>query len=157
MRFLAGFMLMVIITVGMVNGSVAQEVEKSEIKKEIQKLLTLREEINKLIAKKEEILKRIVEERKKLAEERKAFEDEIKAVQNERYKKLAKIFSKMDPELAGQKISAMDNMTEAAYIFLNMKERYAGQIMNYVTPEKVKEIVSIMIEIKNKKNNSNNK
>ncbi|SNR87861.1 MotE family protein [Desulfurobacterium atlanticum] len=154
MRFLAGFMLMVMIVAGMPNFSAAQEVEKSEIKKELQRLLTLREEINKLIAKKEQILKKIVEERKKLAQERKAFEEEIKAVQNERYKKLAKIFSKMDPELAGQKISAMDNMTEAAYIFLNMKERYAGQIMNYVSPEKVKEIVSIMIEIKNNKNSS---
>ncbi len=149
MKFLAGVLLLMMLTQPISISAFAQGTENIEIEKELKRLEELRDKINALINRKEDILKKIEEERKKLADEKKAFEDEVKAVRNGRYKKLATIFSKMDPELAGQKISAMDNMTEAAYIFLNMKERYAGQILNYVTPEKVKEVVSIMIEIKN--------
>ncbi|WP_027720131.1 MULTISPECIES: MotE family protein [unclassified Desulfurobacterium] len=148
MRYLAGVLVILLL---MINPAFSQEAEKVELQKEIKRLTALREEVQKLIQKNESILKKIEEERKKLAEEKKAFEEELKSIQNERYKRLAKIFSKMDPELAGQKISAMDNMTEAAYIFLNMKERYAGQILNYVRPDKVNEIVRIMAEVKKQK------
>ena len=125
-----------------------EQVEKRETEKEIQKLLALKQQVEDLLKKKEEILKKIEEERRALQEERKKFEEEVKKAQSERYRKLAQIFSKMDPEMAGQKISAMTDPKEAAYIIYNMKSRTAGEVMNYVDPKMVDRIVKILVELK---------
>ncbi len=123
---------------------------KEEIKTEIEKLTKLRIEIEKKIKEDKEILKKIKEERKKLKKEREAFEKFIKEIEQERYKKLAKIFEKMDPELAGEKLSKMKDPKVAAYILYNMKDRKAGEVLNYVDPKMVNKITIILTDIKKK-------
>ena len=54
----------------------------------------------------------------------------------------------MDPELAGEKISKIQDPRRAALIVYNMKERSAGAALNYVDPKRVSEIVRILTEIK---------
>ncbi len=123
---------------------------KKEIKIEIEKLRKLRVEVEKKIKEDEKLLQKIKEERKKLKKEREAFEKYIKLVESERYKKLAKVFEKMDPELAGEKISKMKDPKIAAYIIYNMKERKAGEVLNYVDPKMVDKITKILTDIKRK-------
>ncbi len=145
MRFLIAVLTLSLL----VPGALGQEkVEKKETKKEIERLLALKKEVESLIKKNQEILKKIEEEREKLKQERKAFQEEIERARSERYKKLAKIFSKMDPEMAGQKISEMSDPKEAALIIYNMKSRIAGEIMNYVDPKMVDKIVKILTSLK---------
>ncbi len=145
MRFLVAVLTLSLL----IPGALGQErVEKKETKKEIEKLLSLKKEVISLIKKNQQLLKKIEEERKKLQKEREEFQKEIKEEKSERYKKLARIFSKMDPEMAGQKISAMTDPKEAAYIIYNMKSRVAGEIMNYVDPQMVNKIVNILTKIK---------
>jgi len=145
MRFLVAVLTLSLL----IPGALGQErVEKKETKKEIEKLLSLKKEVSSLIKKNQKLLKKIEEERKKLQKEREEFQKEIEEAKSERYKKLARIFSKMDPEMAGQKISAMTDPKEAAYIIYNMKSRVAGEIMNYVDPQMVNKIVNILTKIK---------
>lgn len=145
MRFLVAVLTLSLL----IPGALGQErVEKKETKKEIEKLLSLKKEVSSLIKKNQQLLKKIEEERKKLQKEREEFQKEIEEAKSERYKKLARIFSKMDPEMAGQKISAMTDPKEAAYIIYNMKSRVAGEIMNYVDPQMVNKIVNILTKIK---------
>ncbi len=145
MRFLVAVLTLSLL----IPGALGQEqVEKKETKKEIEKLLSLKKEVSSLINKNQQLLKKIEEERKKLQKEREEFQKEIEEAKSERYKKLARIFSKMDPEMAGQKISAMTDPKEAAYIIYNMKSRVAGEIMNYVDPQMVNKIVNILTKIK---------
>lgn len=125
-----------------------EQVAKKEVQKEIQKLLELKKQLESLLEEKQELLKRIEEEREKLKEEKEEFQREVQEVQSDRYKKLAEIFSKMDPEMAGQKISAMSDPKEAAYILYNMKSRIAGEVMNYVDPKMVNRIVNILVNLK---------
>ena len=124
--------------------------EKKEIEKEIQKLQKLREEIKQLIKKKEETLKQIEEQRKKLAKEKQQLEKLEKEILDKRYKKLAKVFEKMDPELAGEKISNMEDPKKAAYIIYNMKESKAGAVLDNVSPDMVNQIVQILTQLKKK-------
>jgi len=128
--------------------SLQAQVEVKEAKKEIEKLEKLKAEVEKLLEEKKKILQQIKEEREKLRKEREALEKLIKEAKAERYKKLAKVFEKMDPELAGQKISKFTDPKEAAYIIYNMKERKAGAVMNYIDPEVVDKIVKILTDIK---------
>ena len=123
---------------------------KKEIKIEIEKLKKLRVEVEKKIKEDEKLLQKIKEEREKLKKEREAFEKYIKQVESERYKKLAKVFEKMDPELAGDKLSKMKDPKIAAYIIYNMKERKAGEVLNYVDPKMVDKITKILTDIKQK-------
>jgi len=134
----------------------AQEAQKAEIQREMQRLIKLRNELQKLIQKKENLLKKIESERAKLKSEKEALEKELKEAEAERYKKLAQIFEKMDPEAAGQKISKMTDPKEAALIIYNMKTRLAGQVMNYVDPEMANKIVQILATIKIPSTNSTN-
>ncbi len=130
-------------------------VYKEEIKIEIEKLKKLRKEVEKKIEEDKKILEKIKEERKKLQKEREEFEKYIKQVEAERYKKLAKIFEKMDPELAGEKISKMKDPKTAAFIIYNMKDRKAGEVMNYVDPAMVNKITRIITDIKRSKKMEN--
>ncbi len=128
----------------------AQVVEKQEARKEIVKLEKLRKEIKSLIEEKKRLLEKIREEREALRKEKEELIKLQKRMESERYKKLAKVFEKMDPELAGQKISKLSNPKEAAYIIYNMKERKAGEVLNYVDPEMVNKIVKILATVKTK-------
>ena len=123
---------------------------KKEIKIEIEKLKRLRIEVEKKIKEDQKLLQKIKEEREKLRKEREEFEKFIKQVESERYKKLAKVFEKMDPELAGDKLSKMKDPKIAAYIIYNMKDRKAGEILNYVDPKMVDKITKILTDIKRK-------
>ncbi len=127
---------------------------KKEIKIEIEKLKKLRIEVEKKIKEDQELLKKIKEEREKLKKEREEFEKYIKQVESERYKKLAKVFEKMDPELAGDKLSKMKDPKIAAYIIYNMKDRKAGEVLNYVDPKMVDKITKILTDIKRKNKKS---
>ncbi len=130
----------------------AQEVERQEARKEILKLEELRKEIKSLIEEKKRLLEEIKKEREALKREKEELIRLQKKMEGERYKKLAKVFEKMDPELAGQKISKLSDPKEAAYIIYNMKERKAGEVLNYVDPEMVNKIVKILATVKAKKN-----
>jgi len=121
---------------------------QDEISIELEKLKKIREEVEKKIEEDKKILQKIKEEREKLKKEREDFERYIKQVESERYKKLAKVFEKMEPELAGEKISKMKNPKTAAYIIYNMKERKAGEVMNYVDPKMVNKILKILTQLK---------
>ncbi|MEO2068768.1 MAG: hypothetical protein ABGX27_04575 [Desulfurobacteriaceae bacterium] len=137
------------ISIGFITLSVkGQEIERKEAKKEIARLEKLKKEVEKLLEEKKAILKKIEEERENLKKEREEFEKRIKEIEKERYKKLAKVFEKMDPELAGQKISAFSDPKKAAYILYNMKPRAAGEVLNYVDPPMVDKIVKILTEIR---------
>ena len=130
--------------------SLYAQVEEKEARKEIQKLEKLKAEVERLLEEKKKVLQKIREEREHLKREREELEKLLKEAKAERYKKLAKVFEKMDPELAGQKISKFSDPKEAAYIIYNMKERKAGVVMNYVDPEMVNKIVKILTAIKPK-------
>jgi len=145
MRF---WVAVILISLLFPNALGQEQVETKETKKEIEKLLSLKKEVESLIEKNRKLLKKIEQEREALKKEREAFEKEVQEVQSERYKKLALMFSKMDPEMAGQKISAMTDPKEAAYILYNMKSRVAGEILNYVDPKMVDKIVKILTNIK---------
>jgi len=151
-------MTVFLITVGLVlnlYGFVFAQADVKEIKKEVDKLKKLRNEVKSLIEKNEQILKKIEKEREKLKEDRKAFEDYVNQVKNERYKKLAKMFEKMEPELAGEKISNMEDPKKAAYIIYNMKESKAGEVLNYVSADMVNQITKILTELKKNSVQSN--
>jgi flagellar motility protein MotE (MotC chaperone) len=136
-----------ILTVSIILTASAQ-VEKKEVDKEIQRLTKLKKEVQQLIKKNNELLAKLKEQEKRLDKKRKDFENFLKKAEKDRYKKLAKVFEKMDPELAGEKISKIKDPRRAAYIIYNMKERSAGATLNYVDPERVSEIVRILTEIK---------
>ncbi|WP_163328070.1 magnesium transporter MgtE N-terminal domain-containing protein [Desulfurobacterium thermolithotrophum] len=133
-----------------------QGIEKHEAQKEIERLKKLKVEVQRLLEEKKNLLKKIEEEKKQLEEEKKAFEKKIKEIESERYKKLAQIFEKMDPEMAGQKLSKFSDPKEAAYIIYNMKSRKAGNVLNYVDPEMVNKIVEILTKVKKQKAETKN-
>jgi flagellar motility protein MotE (MotC chaperone) len=125
-----------------------ERVQEKEAVKELERLEKLKEEVNKLIERNRELLNRIEKEREALRKEREEFEKRVKEVEAQRYKRLAKVFEKMDPELAGQKLSQFTDPKEAAYILYNMKERKAGEVLNYVEPKVVDKIVKILTAVK---------
>ncbi len=141
------YLIIGILTVSLFSISFSQ-VEKKEVDKEIQRLTKLKKEVQKLIQKNNQLLAKLKEEEKILDNKRKSFENYVKEVEKGRYKKLAKVFEKMDPELAGEKLSKIKDPRRAAYIVYNMKERSAGAALNYVDPDRVSEIVRILTEIK---------
>jgi len=122
--------------------------ECKEVKTEIEKLKALKLRVERLLKENNDTLKKIEEERKNLEKEKRVLLELEEEIKSERYKKLAEVFSKMDPELAGQKISAMTDPKKAAYILYNMKSRKAGEILNYVDPKMVNKIVKILTTIK---------
>ncbi|WP_457622314.1 MotE family protein [Persephonella sp.] len=140
-----------IILVYTVHSAESKDPEKIEIQKEIERLTKLREEIKKLLEEKKKILKQIEEKEKALAEKEENIKKVLKKAEEDRYKKLAKVFEKMDPEMAGDKISKMTDPVKAAYIIYNMKERLAGEVMNYVDPEMVDKITRILTDLKKDK------
>ena len=54
----------------------------------------------------------------------------------------------MEPEIAGEKISNMEDPKKAAYIIYNMKESKAGEVLNYVSPDMVNQITKILTQLK---------
>ncbi|WP_457678102.1 hypothetical protein [Thermovibrio sp.] len=130
------------------SGYSQEAVQKKEAVKEIEKLAKLKAEVKELLKKNREVLREIKKEREELKREREEFERRVKEVEAERYKRLAEFFEKMDPELAGQKISQLTDPKEAAYIIYNMKPRKAGEVLNYVSPQMVNKIVEILTQIK---------
>jgi flagellar motility protein MotE (MotC chaperone) len=145
MRFLTAAALSLLLTQGAYGQVAAQQ---KEIEKEIAKLQALKVQVQNLIAQNRELLKKIEEERKKLQKEREALKKELEEAKAERYKKLALFFSKMDPEMAGQKLSALKDPKEAALILYNMKARVAGQVLNYIDPKMVNAIVNYLTHLK---------
>lgn len=119
-----------------------------EIKKESERLEKIRNEIKVEYTKNQEILKQIKAEREKLEELKKEIENQTKKIKDERYKKLAKVFEKMDPEEAGKKISKMENPEELSYILYNMNEKKAASILNNTDPEMVNKILKHLTLIK---------
>ncbi|MRJ02195.1 MAG: hypothetical protein GXO19_04000 [Epsilonproteobacteria bacterium] len=119
-----------------------------EIEKEVERLQKMRSTIQRRLQENREILRKIEEEKRELEEFKKEIEREQKEIQKERYKKLAKDFESMEPEMAGEKFSNMDNPKIAAYILYNMNSRKAGDALNYVDPKMVNKIVKILTELK---------
>ncbi|RUM48465.1 MAG: hypothetical protein DSY47_05365 [Hydrogenothermus sp.] len=146
MRFL-------VVSLMTISLSVFGQTEKKEIEKEIQKLQKLRDEIKQLIQKNEKTLEKIKKQREELAKEKQQLEKLKKEIIDERYKKLAKVFEKMEPELAGEKISNMEDPKKAAYIIYNMKESKAGAVLDNTSPDMVNQIVQILTELKKKEKN----
>jgi len=154
MKFLTGTVSLLFFVTVSKGEPETKSPSKLEIQREIQRLEKLREEIKALISKNQEILEKIESEKKKLAEERKKLLEETKKIQNERYKKLAKVFEKAvdeDPELAAERMSKIKDPVKAAYILYNMKESKAGILMDYIDPKMADKIVKIISQIKNQK------
>ena len=128
--------------------SLFAQAEKKEIEIEIKKLETLKKDVELKIKKNEEILEKIKKEQEKLEIARKNLEKLQKELNKERYKKLAKAFEGMEPEMAGEKLSKLDDPAKAAYILYNMKAKSAGEALNYVDPKRVSEIVKILTTLK---------
>lgn len=141
MRYLIGTLLLI-------NFSFAQV---EELKKEAEQLKQIREDIKATYQRNQALLEQIKKEREALEILKKEIEESKKKIQEERYKKLAKVFEKMDPELAGEKISKMENPEDAAYILYNMNEKKAANILNNTDPIMVNKIVKILTNLKNAK------
>ena len=127
------------------------QAEKKEIEIEIKRLENLKKEIEKIFLKNQELLKKIEKEKKEIFEAKKNLEKIEKEIKKERFKKLAKDFEGMEPEMAGEKLSKMDDAKKAAYILYNMKAKSAGEALNFVDAKRVSEIVKILTELKKKK------
>ncbi len=119
-----------------------------EIQKELQKLQALRQQLQADISKNEKLLAKIEEEKKSLQDLNASINEQIKQIQSERFKKLAKDFESMDPEYAGEKLSKMKDPTIAAYILFNMNSRKAGEALNYVDPDMLSRITTILTKLK---------
>ena len=122
-----------------------------EIEKEIQRLEKTEGIVKKEIDKNENLLKKIEKEKKELSEQKDNLKKMVEDIKKTRYKNLAKAFEAMDPEMAGEKISKMDDPKKAAYILYNMKARKAGAVLNNVDPKRVSQIVKILTDLKNRK------
>ncbi|MCW4572576.1 MotE family protein [Venenivibrio stagnispumantis] len=125
------------------------QIEEKETKKELKRIEEARESLRKEIEKNQALLEQIKKEKEALEALKTQIENEKKAMQQERYKNLAKIFEKMDPELAGQKLSKIDDPKIAAYIIYNMNEKKAGAVLQNTDPQMVNKIVKALTEIKN--------
>ncbi len=125
--------------------------QKSEIEREIEHLTALQEVIQTKMEKNRLLLDKIKKERTQLNQEKEWLANEIKKAEEDRYKKIAKVFEKMEPELAGEKITKIRDPKKAAFIIFNMKARSAGAAMNYVAPGRVSEIVKILTELNHQK------
>lgn len=138
MRFLIGILFLI-------SSSYAQV---EELKKEAEKLRQIRDEIKATYQKNEALLEQIRKEKQALELLKKEIEDSKKKIQDERYKKLAKVFEKMDPEMAGQKLSKMESAEDAAYIIFNMNEKKAAAVLDNTDPVMVSKIVKILTRLK---------
>lgn len=145
MRFLIGILFLI-------SSSFAQV---EELKKEAEKLKQIRDEIKATYQKNEALLEQIRKERQTLELLKKEIEESKKKIQDERYKKLAKVFEKMDPEMAGQKLSKMESAEDAAYIIFNMNEKKAAAVLDNTDPIMVSKIVKILTRLKEESNIKN--
>jgi flagellar motility protein MotE (MotC chaperone) len=100
------------------------------------RLRALEKHIESRIKKLDELESRIVE----LIEQK-------KAVENEKVRKLAKVFEATPPEQAGPLLSELD-VDIAAQLILQMQGRKAGRIWGYVTPRKAVKISEELARIK---------
>lgn len=73
--------------------------------------------------------------------------EQKKAVENEKVRKLAKVFEATPPEQAGPLLSELD-VDIAAQLILQMQGRKAGRIWGYVTPRKAVKISEELARIK---------
>lgn len=137
-----------IITIGTLLTISFSHPQEKEIKSEIEKLIKLREELKTTYENNQALLEKIKKEKEELEKLKKQLEDQQKKIAEERYKKLAKIFEKMDPELAGEKFSKMESAEDAAYILYNMNEKKAAAILNNTDPVMVNKIVRILSGLK---------
>jgi len=144
MRFLIGILFLI-------SSSFAQV---EELKKEAEKLKQIRDEIKATYQKNEALLEQIKKEKQALELLKKEIEESKKKIQDERYKKLAKVFEKMDPEMAGQKLSKMESAEDAAYIIFNMNEKKAAAVLDNTNPIMVSKIVKILTRLKEENNNN---
>ncbi|WP_281951150.1 hypothetical protein [Nitrosophilus kaiyonis] len=142
------FIFVSIIIVNFFTIQIFAQAEKKEIEIEIKKLEALKKDVELKIKKNEKILEEIKKEQKKLNIAKKELEKLQKELNKERYKKLAKAFEGMEPEMAGEKLSKIDDPAKAAYILYNMKAKSAGEALNYVDPKRVSEIVKILTSLK---------
>ncbi|EEP60396.1 hypothetical protein [Sulfurihydrogenibium yellowstonense] len=145
MRFLIGILFLI-------SSSFAQV---EELKKEAEKLKQIRDEIKATYQKNEALLEQIKKEKQALELLKKEIEESKKKIQDERYKKLAKVFEKMDPEMAGQKLSKMESAEDAAYIIYNMNEKKAAAVLDNTDPIMVSKIVKILTRLKEESNIKN--
>jgi len=145
MRFLIGILFLI-------SSSFAQV---EELKKEAEKLKQIRDEIKATYQKNKALLEQIKKEKQALELLKKEIEESKKKIQDERYKKLAKVFEKMDPEMAGQKLSKMESAEDAAYIIFNMNEKKAAAVLDNTDPIMVSKIVKILTRLKEESNIKN--
>lgn len=135
-------------TIGILATITVSYSQEKEIKTELDKLIKVRNEIKEMYEKNQALLNQIKKEKEELENLKKQIEESKKKISEERYKKLAKIFEKMDPELAGEKFSKMESAEDAAYILYNMNEKKAAAILNNTDPVMVNKIVKILSGLK---------
>ena len=146
MRFLFASLLVTNLFIS----SLLADAQKKEIEIEIKRLIDLKKVVEAKIDENRKILKEIKEEQKKLNKAKEDLQKLQKELNKERFKKLAKAFEGMDPEMAGEKLSKLQSPVKAAYILYNMKSKSAGETLNFVDPKRVSEIVKILTDLKKK-------
>jgi flagellar motility protein MotE (MotC chaperone) len=123
--------------------------QNREINNELKRLIEAKKSLEIKLQKNTETLKKIEKEKKELEKLKKEIEELQKSLTEKRYKKLAKAFEKMEPEMAGEKLSKIDNPKKAALILYNMKPKSAGEALNFIDSKRVSEIVKILTKLKN--------
>ncbi|MFP4460068.1 MAG: MotE family protein [Candidatus Zixiibacteriota bacterium] len=83
--------------------------------------------------------------RKEQEEKIKAAMDSTKQLRDSRVKKVAKIISSMEPEMAAGVLQSMEDSL-AAQIILYMQTRSSGEILSEVNPKKVSNVSKKMID-----------
>ncbi len=111
-------------------------VKKDALQKEEERIGTLKKQIDARIEKLTQLEKRIA-----------SLIEQKKAVENEKVKKLAKVFEETPPEQAGPLMSKLD-VDIAAQLILKMTGRKAGRIWGYVDPDQAVRISKELARLK---------
>ena len=131
-----------------IGTSVTRQTQQSEIESTFRELTELQTRLSGKIEENRALSAEVKRASDALAREESAFEKRVAEERSSRYQALAKVFEKMEPEIAGEKISKISDAKKAALIIYNMKSRSAGAVMNYVDAKRASTIVTILTDIK---------
>ncbi len=131
-----------------IGTSVTRQTQQSEIESTFRELTELQTRLSVKIEENRAMSAEVKRASDALAREEAAFEKRVAEERSSRYQALAKVFEKMEPEIAGEKISKISDAKKAALIIYNMKSRSAGAVMNYVDAKRASTIVTILTDIK---------
>jgi len=122
-------------------GGLIQRVKEEESRLEL-KAMELEEKERRLEIFSRELLEN-TNDLKKLRIEVNNLHQQIEAHENEREKRLIKIYDAMEPDNAAQRLEAMDDSL-GSWLLLRINVRKAGQILGAMSPAKASRITSVL-------------